>query len=387
MNAWRITLWVVIVVAILAFLYAVRSVLPPFVLALVIAALLEPAVRKMRSWGVSRPLAVGAVMVLFFGLIVGIGVLVAPYLSEQYTQARSQVQSLYDKVAATNPDEAMASFDKFLADNKKTLDQLHVPATREEIVKQYIDPNRAQIEKQAQQFVTGGVVSILSVAGQVFMFLLTPIFVFGLLIDLDNLRRATQRFIPPSIRRGTLTLFGEIAAVFEGYLRGLATTIALYTLMMGALLGFWGAPYFIVLALLAGLFYLVPVIGGIMSSIVVFLVVGLSGATKGNFASFDNSWVFALATIGIMFVVGFLYDSIVNPRIVGSAVKLNAVFSAFVVFAAGALFGLPGMLLAYPVAGAIKVVLDRMVKFTGSTEGDIKLPAVPLRHRQLASES
>lgn len=382
MNAWRIALWLGIVVLILGFLWLVRGVLPPFILALVIAVVLEPVVKRLRKMGVPRPLAVLAVLTLFFATLVGIGALLGPYVSAQYGQAKEQVQTLYNKVSATNPDEAMAQIDVILKRYEPTLLQLHLPTTRQDIVAQYVDPNRDQITKQAQQFVTGGVFSVLAFAGQAFMFLLTPVFVFGLLVDLESLRIGMARFIPPSIRAGTISLLGDIGDVFQKYLRGLVTTIVLYTLVMGLTLGVIGAPYFIVLAAVAGVLYLIPVIGGVISSVVVFLVIGLSGQTKGLLFSAEDSWTFALYSITVLFVVGFAYDSIINPRIVGKAVKLNPVLSAFVVFSAGALFGLPGMLCAYPVAGAIKVVLDRLVRFTGSTEGEVRLPAVPLRHRQ-----
>ncbi len=383
-NAWRIALWIAIVLALLGFLWLVRGVLGPFVLALFIAGLCEPMIRKLRKRGMPRPAAVMVVLLLFFGSIAAIIVASTPYIGHQYNEAKNQIQTLYEKIASTNPDQAISEIDQTLAKNKELLQRLNLPTTREELVAKYIDPNRVQIQRQVQGFLTGGVVSILSVAGQVFMFLLTPIFVFGFLIDLESMRRAAARFIPPSIRKGTLSMLGDIGTVFESYLRGLALTVLFYTAMMGTILGVLGAPYWTVLALVAGLLYLIPVVGGIVSSVVVFTVIALSGVSHSNLISAENSWVFALYCVGAMFVFGLLYDSIVNPRIVGRAVKLNPFVSAFVVFSAAALFGLPGMLCAYPVAGAIKVVLDRLVKFTGSTEGTVKLPAVPLRHRSHA---
>jgi predicted PurR-regulated permease PerM len=55
----------------------------------------------------------------------------------------------------------------------------------------------------------------------------------------------------------------------------------------------------------------------------------------------------------------------------------------FVIFSGGALFGLPGMILAFPVAGSIKVLLDRVIRFTNKTDGELILPEVPLRHREV----
>jgi len=385
MNAWRIVLWVGLVVLLSVFLWMVRGVLPPFLLSLVIAALLEPMIRRLRKVGLARPIAVVAVLFLFFGSVGGLVSLSAVQIRQQFSDAQDQVTAQFNNIATGDPDSALASIDDFLYKHQTTLTAFRLPLTRQEIVAKYIDPNRKEIEKKAQSFVTGGFFNILSIAGQAFMFLLVPVFVFGLLIDLESMRKSFARFIPPSIRGGTLSMLGDMGGVFQNYLRGLVVTILLYTAMMGTILGVVGAPYFIVLALIAGTLYLIPVIGGIVSSAVIFVVIGLSGQVQGHLFSVDNSWTFALYTVAIMFVFGFAYDSIVNPRIVGRAVKLNPVLSAFVVFSAGALFGLPGMLLAYPVAGAIKVVLDRLVRFTGSTEGRVKLHSVPLRHRQVAN--
>ena len=385
MNAWRIVLWVILVLLLVLFLCMVREVLPPFILALVIAALLEPVIRRLRKVGISRPLAVFAVLFAFFGIVVGVVSVSAVQIRQQYDSAQKQITAQFNNIATGNPDEALASIDQFLEKNKSTLTALRLPLTRPELVAKYVEPNRKELEKKTQAFLSGGFFNILSFVGQAFMFLLVPVFVFGLLIDLESMRKSFARFIPPTIRGGTLSMLSDMGGVFQNYLRGLVVTILLYTLMMGSIMGIVGAPYFIILALVAGTLYLIPVIGGIVSSIVIFIVIGLSGQMRGNLFAAENSWMFALYVVGIMFVFGFAYDSVVNPRIVGKAVKLNPVLSAFVVFSAGALFGLPGMLLAYPVAGAIKVVLDRLVKFTGSTEGKVKLSAVPLRHRQTTS--
>lgn len=382
MNVWRIILWLSIVACVLMFLWLVRSVLPPFIVALVIAALLEPLVRKLRRKGVSRPLAVVAVLTVFFALFGTVAAYTGVQVKLQYDAVQVRVIEQINNISSSNPDAVLAPVDDFLLKNKANLEKFNLPTNRQGFVSKYIEPNRKQVEKATQTFLTGGFFSILSFAGQAFMFLLVPIFVFGILVDIENLRKGFARFIPPALRGTTLSMLGDIGQVFENYLRGLAITVTLYTILMGTILGVMGAPYFIILAIIAGILYLIPVIGGIISSVSIFLIIALSGVRHGNFAAFDNSWTFATATVALMFVFGFVYDSVVNPRIVGKAVNLNPVLSAFVVFSAGALFGLPGMLLAYPVAGAIKVVLDRLVKFTGSTEGGIKLPAVPLRHRQ-----
>jgi predicted PurR-regulated permease PerM len=391
MQGWRIALWIGLVILVFGFLWLVRGVLLPFVLAYLIALLLEPTVKALRRIGIGRAAAVGIITVVFFGAVAGIAVVTAPYVSAQAGYLRDQVTEFTDRLQSTSPDEAMATVDKFLAANKTSLEQLGIPSDRQGLVDTYIEPNRQQFEEKAQQFVTGGVTSIMSFVGQAFILLLTPLFAIWIMMDMEAFREKSKTWIPPTIRSGTVSMITDIARVFQGYIRGLTVSVLLYTTMTVVLWAF-GVPAFAVLGAMAGLLYLIPVVGGLVSSAIVFMVVALSGQKEADLflspllphIAFSNSWVFALVVVAGMFVAGFSYDSAVNPRIVGSAVKLHPLVAVFVVFSFGALFGLPGMLLAYPVAGAINVVLARLLKVATDRPEVPNLPAVPLRHRTIA---
>jgi predicted PurR-regulated permease PerM len=104
---------------------------------------------------------------------------------------------------------------------------------------------------------------------------------------------------------------------------------------------------------------------------------------KGNWLiTFDTSWIFAFVTILIFLVCSSIFDQLIYPRLVGRSVGLHPVVSMFVIFSGGALFGLMGMIIAFPLAGAIKVILERLIRITSAESVyDLRLPAVPLRHR------
>jgi predicted PurR-regulated permease PerM len=392
MQGWRIALWVGMVLLALGFLWLVRGVLLPFLLAYLVALLLEPTVKRLRRIGIGRVAAVGIITIVFFGSLTGILVTVAPYVTAQAGYLRDQVNEFTGRLQSTKPDEAMAMVDRFLAANKTMLDQLGVPSDRQGIVDAYIEPNRLQFQERTRQFVTGGVSSIMTFVGQAFILLLTPLFAVWIMMDMDAFREKSQSWIPPMIRSGTVSIVTDIAGVFKGYIRGLTISVLLYTSMMTLVLWAFGVPAFAVLGAIAGLFYLIPVLGGLLSSTIVFLVVALSGQKEADLflspslphIAFANSWLFALVVVSGMFAAGFSYDSAVHPRIVGSAVKLHPLVAVFVVFSFGALFGLPGMLLAYPVAGAVNVVLSRLMKVATERPEAPQLPAVPLRHRTIA---
>jgi predicted PurR-regulated permease PerM len=142
-------------------------------------------------------------------------------------------------------------------------------------------------------------------------------------------------------------------------------------------------PYALVLGVIFGTFYLIPIIGNYISALSVFLIMGFTGTTGTMAFSVGNPWLYG-GLVAIMYIIiGGTFDTFVVPRVVGNSVGLSPVISIFVVMCGQALFGLPGMVIAFPVSGAIKVILDRLLKITSSTDA-VVLPAVPLRHKREA---
>jgi predicted PurR-regulated permease PerM len=77
----------------------------------------------------------------------------------------------------------------------------------------------------------------------------------------------------------------------------------------------------------------------------------------------------------VIAVVQFLDNNILQPRIVGGKVSINALVCLAGVFVGGALAGMAGMFLSLPVIAVMKVIFDRTEEFQkwGILIGD-KLP-------------
>ncbi len=394
---WRITLWVTLVLVTLVFLYLVRGILLPFIISFIIAALLEPSVRKLRLRGYSRGLAVSLVFITFFLLITVIGVITGPSVARQVTAASDAFENFTTSLTAEsdaenyfvrwNPvNQAQAysqqdQIDLLLAQAKPYLDRFGLPSTRREITEQFIEPRREQIAASARK-AFGSFFGILTTfASGLFSLLLVPLIVFMMLLEMEDLRRRGPRWIPPSIRASTIAVMSDIGQVFLRYLRGVAMVYLLYAGLAALILWFFNVPYAFLLAFLFAGFYLIPYIGGFISYAITFLILGLSGI-NGNFAfSMGSPWAYAILVVAVYAVIGLIFDQAVYPQVVGGSVGLSGVINIFVILSGAALFGLPGMILAFPLAGSIKVILDRLIKVT-SVQGDmLSLPAVPLRHR------
>jgi predicted PurR-regulated permease PerM len=398
MSWWKIGLWVAVVAAVAFFLFAVRSIILPFALAFVISVLLDPTIRKLRMRGLSRGASVAIVFVVFFGALTTLAIYVTPVISSQLTNF-SQTLDYYSKeLARENPNDsvylrwnpaeraerrgATGQVDDLISRAAPTLRSLGLPTTRRAIVERYVDPYRSDVLRIVENFFKGFLGLVTSAASQVLFLLLTPLIVYMILIDLEQLKLRSATWIPPSIRAQTLALVGDIGQVFIKYLRGVVIVVAIYTAWAAALLLILEVPYSILLALLFGALYMIPYVGAFISYASLILVTGFSGVSGNWFMSFDSPWIFALVCAAIYTPLVEAYDKFVYPRIVGGSVGLHPVVSMFVIFAGGALFGLVGMILAFPLAGSVKVILERLLRVTSSQHQEgLGLPSTPLRHR------
>ena len=395
MPGWRITLWVVLVLATVLFLYLVRGILLPFVVAFVVAALLEPAVRKLRLRGMKRSFAVVVVVGVFYGVFAVLGTLITPSLIRETQSLTDRATKLATDISRTNDDDsfflrwnpeikarvsAPSPVDKLLSEYAPTLERVGLPTSRREIMEQYVDKNRPQIAKAVQRFSNSAFGFLTNLFGQLLFVILVPILVPLFLSDFESIRRRGPRYIPPSIRDSTVKMLGEISQVFSRYLRGVATVVLLYTAVMTFFLWIAGVPSWVILGPLFGMLYLIPYVGNVISAITVFTVVGATGST-GLILHASNPWLYGAVVTAIYLAIGFTFDHFIYPQMVGNSVGLSPVVSMFVIFCGGALFGLPGMLIAFPLAGSVKVILDRLLKITSSSAEGLGVPVVPLRHR------
>ena len=395
MPGWRISLWVVLVLATLLFLYLVRGILLPFLVAFVIAALLEPAVRKLRLRGMKRSTAVIVAVGALYGVLIVIGTLVTPSLIRETQSLTDRATKLATDISRTNDDDsfflrwnpeiklratAPSPVDKLLSEYAPTLERVGLPTSRREIMEQYVDKNRPQIAKAVQRFSNSAFGFLTNLFGQLLFVILVPILVPLFLSDFESIRRRGPRYIPPSIRESTLKMLGEISGVFTRYLRGVATVVLLYTVVMTFFLWIAGVPSWIILGPVFGMLYLIPYVGNVISAVTVFTVVGATGSTGLIFHA-SSPWAYGAIVTAVYLCIGFVFDHFIYPQMVGNSVGLSPVVSMFVIFCGGALFGLPGMLIAFPLAGSVKVILDRLLRFTSSSTEGLGVPVVPLRHK------
>jgi predicted PurR-regulated permease PerM len=402
MSGWRIALWVGVVLVAVIFLWLVRSVLFPFILSLVIAALLEPVIRRLTERKIPRGVAIIGVLTLFFGIGAVVTIAVAPIVVRQISgvsvQAQDLTRTLLEDGEKENyfmrwrpatlfarADTPSAQLDTFLARNGEVLEQLGLPSTRRGLVDQYIAGNRTRIAG----FVRGTFDSffgfVTGLFSQAFLIVLIPVIVTMMLFEIDKIRQSTPTWIPPSIRQGTLAVMRDVSQVFLGYLRGISLLVLYFSIVQTIMLSVANVPFALLIGIVFGSFYLIPIIGNYIAAAGIFLICGFSGITGNAFFDVANPWIYGAVIALIYVLIGASFDTFVVPQVVGDSVGISPIMSIFVVMAGQALFGLPGMVLAFPLAGSIKVILDRVLRFATAPAVGGGMPVTPLRHRRSVS--
>jgi predicted PurR-regulated permease PerM len=269
--------------------------------------------------------------------------------------------------------------DQMLENYRSTLQRVGLPTTRTGLEEMF------QVKKNVNALagkVFGNMAGMLQYAtSSLFLLVLTPLVTALILMNYDDFRRRFVTWIPPTIRPAATDLLADLGDVISGYVRGLTRSVLLYSLINAVLFYILGVPFGLLLGLLVGVFYVIPYVGFLISMAAIWIAI-VSGDASGFLGIEMSKGGYIILVLGIYIVIGLLYDSIVHPQLVGKSVGLHPVVSVFVVLCGGALLGLAGMLLAFPVAGMVKVILDRLIRYTTTSGGDeMDLPRVPSRHQ------
>ncbi|MNY22518.1 pheromone autoinducer 2 transporter [compost metagenome] len=115
---------------------------------------------------------------------------------------------------------------------------------------------------------------------------------------------------------------------------------------------------------------LIPYVGALIGNIIGVML---------TLTSSTELWP-VITVLGVIAAVQFLDNNILMPRIVGSKVKINALFAILGVIIGGSIAGVSGMFLALPIIAVLKVIFDRTDTFRqwGVLLGDERPEKSPL---------
>lgn len=180
-------------------------------------------------------------------------------------------------------------------------------------------------------------------------------FFFALLffIFILNYRRVLNNFIinvfADKHREQVQEAVREIQAMTRSYITGVCIQICIVSILTSAVLSILGVKYAILLGVLTGLLNVIPYIG-IAISLVISCFIAFATATP------VTCLYVILGYLGVHAIDG----NIVLPFVVGSKVKINALFSFIGIIVGEQLWGISGMFLCIPALAIIKIIFERV---------------------------
>jgi predicted PurR-regulated permease PerM len=324
-GGWPLTAAIAVV---LLFLFFVREILLPFILAAAIAFILTPVVdsltarSKIPRWTVAT--AVYLCVVTIFALL---GYWVGGLLIKDATQIVRQFPQLLEKL---------------LSDISNLISGVSADTMDVDAVAQAVTADLGALfsGEQGVKLASYGVTALVN---SILMLVLLIYF----LISGRQVAGGVFWLVPPEYRPEADRVVCRVLPMLWRYFVGLVGVISYTTLT--AWLGFrfvFHLPHAPVLAVAVGLLELIPVIGPAIS----LALVGLTAIQQTSILGIAGLAVFAIA-------LRLSIDQIVGPLVLGHAAQLHPVVIIFAFLSGASLFGIIGLLLAVPFAAGMKIAV------------------------------
>ncbi|OJY94046.1 MAG: AI-2E family transporter [Sphingobacteriales bacterium 40-81] len=216
--------------------------------------------------------------------------------------------------------------------------------------------------------------TILSISSTLLLFVFTLLYTFFLLYYRTHISIFFVRLFHENYKPVVLEVFRQIQFIVKKYMLGLFIQIVLVSGMAFTAYSLIGIKYAIMLALITGIFNIIPYIGIASSAILTCLI---------TFATAPGSHV--LLVIMAIIIIHLIDSNFIMPKVVGSKVQINSLIALLGLVIGELLWGISGMFLSIPVIAIIKIVFDRVQELNvwgyllGEEDGSTKPKKLKIR--------
>lgn len=330
----RILLFSVAVLAVLATLWAARSVLGLYIIGLVLAYILAPVVDSVQrgiDWvgekvrlgflrRAARSLSIVISYLLVIALVAGFVSMVVPIVVREAEQLWAAREGIWNQVSIWF--EQISQQYELLPDRVRT----QVDDTLRNL--------STFLMQVIQQAVQGTFTAISYTTSVVLAITIVPFWTYFLLRDFEQIQDSVYRVLPKAIRDDVSSILRMLDHTIGGYLRGQIVLMIVVGIMQTIAMTLLGLDYALLLGVIAGLLEIVPNIGPTLAAIPAILV------------ALTRSPGLALVTALVANLIQNLENSLIVPRVLGQSVGLHPVVMMVMLVVGTEIAGLPGLILA-----------------------------------------
>lgn len=322
--AWRLLVIAGVIALFIWLVMLLKMLVIPLMVGILITALLWPAFQLMLRSRVPRWLAIATTLIGAIGVVVGLLWLVIWQVRAQLAdvQARTAlaVEQLKDYLLSSPLHITARDIDKYIAQTESFVTEQQ----------DWLLTAAGAVTGTATEVLTGAVLSL---------FVL-----ICLLADGNGIWKWTLRLIPRNAQRAVDVAARNGWSTVIDYARTQMLVAAIDAVGIGVGAALLGVPMAIPVAVLVFLGSFVPIVGAVVTgAVAVFLALVYNGA-----------WI-ALAMLGVVLLVQQLEGHILQPILMGSAVKVHPLAVVLIVAGGAMIARIPGALFAVPLAAFINV--------------------------------
>ena len=330
---------------------AVRHVVFLFVVAGLIALLLNPIVRGLgRAW-IPRGFAVAIVYLSFAALVVAAGVALSTVVVDQTKSAANRVDNYFTEEHGQPPiTDAERDVDRLQVWlNGHHLERINVRKPALDFLNNSGSKDVSSYASKAISWAEGAAVSFVSLLFSTVLIIVVSIY---MLLDMQRLARVIDRRFPP--RPGSRPLMWRVEHALVAYVKGQLLLSAIIGTSAG--IGLWllgitgllpgGDKYAVLFGLFVAFTELIPYLGPWL------------GALPPFFYALAVDPPAAIWVVLLFLFIHQVEGHIVVPNVMGSALRLHPLLVIFGLLAGGEIYGLPGIFVALPLLAVVRAVWE-----------------------------
>lgn len=356
-----------------------QPVLIPVIVAGIIAYLLDPVVRKLQRWGLSR---LKSVVVVFFAMAVSLLLLslaVLPGVNQARLIAVKELKLGNTSESDNGLSDSFHSYLKsqYIANQKNLLgwsltmvDDKNaelIPTAGKAISYDFLTTRAGRAivtyKDKILSIASSGTNMVLGMLGLLIGLVMVPVYLFFFLKDSTSIQQNWHEYVPLKASRFKSELVDTLQEI-NGYLisffRGQVLVAFIDGILVGIALTFYGLPYGFLIGVFMALLGVVPYIGNIICLIPACLIAWFHAKAAHPFGL--DPMPYTLGVVAIFLVVQQINSLVTAPKIVGESVGLHPMTVIFsMLFWSVILGGFVGALLAVPLTAAVKVLFRRYI--------------------------
>ncbi|MET8327120.1 AI-2E family transporter [Streptomyces sp. NPDC005181] len=323
---WRLlvlagTLWVLMRV-----ISAVQLVVLAFVAALLVTAMLQPTVARLRRHGLPRGLATAVTAILGFVIMGLVGWFVV-------WQVMDNLDTLSDKVR-----DGIDELKRWLLDSPFHVTEQQINDVAKNL-SDTIGTNTEEITSAGLQ----GVTVMVEVLTGILLAMFSTLF---LLYDGKRIWQWVLKLVPAQARPGVAGAGPRAWRTLTAYVRGTVLVAMIDAIFIGLGIWFLDVPMAVPLAVFIFLFAFIPLVGAVVSGA---LAVVVALVTEGVFT--------ALLVLAVVLAVQQIEGHVLQPFILGRAVRVHPLAVVLSVAAGGMVAGIGGAVVAVPLVAVTNTVV------------------------------